>query len=191
MRLTRDAVIQAASELVDETGLHRISLKIIAEKLHIRTPSLYNHIDSLDDLLREIAHQGMATMNHNMAQAAIGISGDAALQAAAVVYLNYAIQHPGVYETIQWATWNGSTETERLLEDYLAFLARLIQSCHFQKEKTQEIQKILTGVLHGYVTLQLRLALVHPDEVRAGLYDTLDTVLLGLHAKYDTSTEGG
>ncbi len=34
-------------------------LKAIAENLGILYPSLYNHIGSLDELLREIAHSGM------------------------------------------------------------------------------------------------------------------------------------
>ena len=89
MRVTKAAVIQAASDIADEKGLNNVSLKVVAEKLNIRTPSLYNHIDNLDDLLREVAHTGMRAMNQRMTQAAIGKSGDAAIQAVSVEYLNY------------------------------------------------------------------------------------------------------
>ena len=71
MRVTKTAVIQAASDIADEKGLNNVSLKVVAERLNIRTPSLYNHIENLDDLLREVAHNGMHTMNQRMAQAAI------------------------------------------------------------------------------------------------------------------------
>lgn len=185
MRLTKSAVIQAASDIADEKGLHNVSLKIVAERLNIRTPSLYNHIDSLDDLLREVAHQGMLTMNNKMTQAAIGTYGDTAIKAIAVEYLNYMIEHPGVYETIQWATWNGNEETEKIFRNYLSLLTTLILSCNFQENKTNDILNLLTGVLHGYTTLQLRYALTQPDKVRNDLCDTLDTVLLGIRAKYD------
>lgn len=59
MRVTKTAVIQAASDIADEKGLNNVSLKVVAERLNIRTPSLYNHIENLDDLLREVAHNGM------------------------------------------------------------------------------------------------------------------------------------
>lgn len=62
MRVTKTAVIQAASDIADEKGLNNVSLKVVAERLNIRTPSLYNHIENLDDLLREVAHSGMRTM---------------------------------------------------------------------------------------------------------------------------------
>ncbi len=46
-----------------------VSLKAIAEILGIRTPPYNNHIGSLDELLREIAHSGMRTMNEKMIRA--------------------------------------------------------------------------------------------------------------------------
>ena len=76
MRVSKSLVIETASQIADERGLNSLSLKVVAEKLNVRTPSLYNHIESLDDLLREVAHKGMRSMNEQMAQAAIGKSGD-------------------------------------------------------------------------------------------------------------------
>ncbi|WP_230577497.1 TetR/AcrR family transcriptional regulator [Bifidobacterium breve] len=46
MKTTKEAVIKATSDLADEKGLNNVSLKAVAQKLNIRTPSLYNHIES-------------------------------------------------------------------------------------------------------------------------------------------------
>lgn len=54
MRVSKALVIETASQIADEQGLNSLSLKAVAEKLNVRTPSLYNHIESLDDLLREV-----------------------------------------------------------------------------------------------------------------------------------------
>ena len=108
MSITKSAVIQTASEIADERGLNNVSLKTVAERLNIRTPSLYNHIESLEDLLRNVAHTNMKIMNERMMQAAIGVSGDDAVKAVGITYLDFMIEHPGIYETIQWATWNGT-----------------------------------------------------------------------------------
>ena len=51
MKTTKEAVIKATSDLADEKGLNNVSLKAVAQKLNIRTPSLYNHIESLDKQL--------------------------------------------------------------------------------------------------------------------------------------------
>lgn len=164
-------------------GLYDYEL-IFLKALNICTLSLYNHIDNLDDLLREVAHTGMRAMNQRMTQVAIGKSGDAAIQAVSVEYLNYMIEHCGVYETIQWATWHGTHETAEIFGEYTNLLKMLILSCGFIPEMVSEILNLLTGFLHGYTTLQLRYAFSEPDKVRRELCAAIDILLTGAHQKY-------
>jgi AcrR family transcriptional regulator len=184
MRVTKEAVIQTAANIADTDGLSKVSLKVVAEKLNIRTPSLYNHITSLDDLLREVAHHGMRTMNDQMTHAAIGNSGDKAIKSISIAYLSYIIAHPGIYETIQWAHWHGNNETAALFGNYKALIVKLILSCNFKTKKTDEILSLLMSVLHGYSSLELGKALINTEEAVKGLTNSIDIVLLGLHAKY-------
>lgn len=184
MRITRETVILVASNLADEAGLNEVSLKNVAEKLNIKTPSLYNHISSLDELLHEIAHKGMKSMNTDMGKAAIGKSGDDAIKAIAAAYLHFVANHPGVYETIQWATWHETTETENIFLDYQSLLAAVISSSDFPSQKHPEIIRLLSGFLHGYITMNLRDALSNYSAAEQALLDAVDTVLLGLHQKY-------
>ena len=184
MRVTRAEVIKTASDMADRNGLHNVSLKAIAENLGIRTPSLYNHIGSLDELLREIAHSGMRTMNEKMIRAAIGKTGDSALKLVAVEYLNYMIEHPGVYEIIQWANWNGTEETAAIYNEYISLLNAFIIPYNLEIESSREVLNMITGFIHGYTTLQLRYAFSNPERVQHELYNAMDTLLLGVHQKY-------
>ncbi|KXF49852.1 TetR family transcriptional regulator [Rhodococcus sp. SC4] len=52
--VTRADVFDAALTLFAERGYHGTSLKQVAERLNIRTPSLYNHMESKSSLLSEI-----------------------------------------------------------------------------------------------------------------------------------------
>ena len=47
-----------------------------------------------------------------------------------------------------------------------------------------EILSMVTGMLHGYTTLQLRYAFSNPDKVRKELSEAIDTLLLGANQKY-------
>ena len=60
-----------------------------------------------------------------MIRAVIGKTGDSALKLVAVEYLNYMIEHPGVYEIIQWASWNGTEETAIILMIIYLYLKHL------------------------------------------------------------------
>ena len=185
MRVTKEAVIQAASDIADADGLNNVSLKVVAEKLNIRTPSLYNHIAGLDDLLREVAHKGMKTMNEQMTHSAIGNSGDTAIKSISVVYFNYVITHPGIYETIQWAYWHGNSETAAIFDNYKVLIKKLILSCSFKTQNTDEIISLLMSILHGYSSMELGKARINPKVAIKGLTNSIDILLLGLHAKYD------
>ncbi|MDF3310603.1 TetR/AcrR family transcriptional regulator [Rhodococcus sp. NPDC057014] len=55
--VTKDDVREAALSLFAERGYHGTSLKEIAQELGIRTPSLYNHMESKGSLLSEIVLQ--------------------------------------------------------------------------------------------------------------------------------------
>lgn len=184
MRTTKEIVIQTASEIADRDGLSGVSLKAVAAMLQIRTPSLYNHIDSLEELLREVAHTGMREMNNQMTQAAVGISGDAAIQAIGIAYLRFMIAHPGVYETIQWASWHQNSQTKQLFSDYHSLLEKLVLSCGLSIADSGLIVRLLEGFLHGYTTQQLGRALANPDAITLDMASALDIVLLGIHQRY-------
>ena len=83
----------------------------------------------------------MRDMNERMMKIAVGKIGKEAIKLVSIEYLNYMIEHPGVYETIQWAVWHGTEETATIFNNYLSLLTTLIQSCSLNKDKTLEILK--------------------------------------------------
>lgn len=125
-------------------------------------------------------------MNERMTQQALGNAGDSAIKTVSAEYLQFMIEHPGVYETIQWATWHGNEETVKIFDDYRSLLTTLIHSCGFKKQAADEILNLTMGVLHGYTALQLRFALVNPNGVKTGLCNAIDTLLTGAHLKYQS-----
>ena len=137
MAVTKSTIIQTAADIADKEGLQNVSLKVIAEALEIRTPSLYNHIKNMDELLREVAHNGMRSMNARMVKAAIGHVGDRALKIVSTEYLNYMIEHPGVYEIIQWANWNGTEETAAIYNEYISLLNAFIIPYNLEIESSR------------------------------------------------------
>ena len=50
--------------------------------------------------------------------------------------------------------------------------------------KTLEILNMLTGIIHGYTTLQLGNAFSASDKVRFELAEAIDTLLVGIFQKY-------
>lgn len=54
--ISRDGAVAAALEVIDEAGLEGFSLTRVAQKLGVKTPSLYHHFRNKDDILAEVSH---------------------------------------------------------------------------------------------------------------------------------------
>jgi AcrR family transcriptional regulator len=95
--VTAQAVVDVAQALVDRDGLPALSLKKVATSLGIRAPSLYAHVDSLEDLRRSLAVRGVTMLGHELESAVHGLKGRDALSAIAAVYHMFSLSHPGLY----------------------------------------------------------------------------------------------
>jgi hypothetical protein len=73
------SVLKAAADLADQEGFEQVSLDSLAKKLQIRTPSLYNYVQGLPGLKKELACYAIRKLKEELAEAAIGKSGDEAL----------------------------------------------------------------------------------------------------------------
>ncbi|HEY3467004.1 MAG TPA: TetR/AcrR family transcriptional regulator C-terminal domain-containing protein [Amycolatopsis sp.] len=60
--LSRDRILRAALDLVDEEGLDAVSMRKLARRLDVDPMSLYNHVDGKDALLDGIAEVLLAAI---------------------------------------------------------------------------------------------------------------------------------
>ena len=60
--ISDELIITTSARLSNEVGLNNLSLKMIAEELNIKSPSLYNHISSLDDIKEKLMIYGWKVM---------------------------------------------------------------------------------------------------------------------------------
>ena len=95
--LDRRVLVGEAAALADEHGLGSVTLANLAQRLNVRVPSLYNHIESADELQHQLALFALQSLGDEIARAAIGKNGAAGLVAIANAYRAFAKQHPGMY----------------------------------------------------------------------------------------------
>src|SRR5438552_7078794 len=88
--LDQSTVVEAAAKLVDEEGIEQLTLGRLAERLGVRTPSLYNHIAGLPGLKHELTLYCLRDAFNHITRAAIGKSRAEAIFALADAYLFYA-----------------------------------------------------------------------------------------------------
>lgn len=73
--LDKEIMVRKAAELANQIGIENISLKLLADNLGVRSPSLYNHVKGIDDLQKEIMLLGWRELEDKMIEAAVCVSG--------------------------------------------------------------------------------------------------------------------
>src|SRR3954465_14894999 len=91
------AVTEAGAALADEVGFEQLSMGLLAERLGVKTPSLYKHITSQADLAHRIAVQAANELADAIRDATQGRAGSDALTAGARAMRTYVKEHPGRY----------------------------------------------------------------------------------------------
>lgn len=94
-RLSRVVVTTTALAVVDDGGYEALSLSVVAEELGVGPSALYTHVEGLDGLRQVVAIESLRRLTELVRDAAVGTSGDQALQSAAVAYRRFARDHPG------------------------------------------------------------------------------------------------
>jgi len=155
--LDRAAVARAAAAIADGEGLHELTLARLAQRLGVRTPSLYNHVDGLRGLRRELDLLGRRELGARLAHAAIGRTGDDAVAALCQAYRAFVKDRPGLYAaTVRASRLTDPDDTEldaaegEIVEVVLAVLAPY----GLRGDDAIHAVRALRSLAHGFATLE-------------------------------------
>ncbi|HET6856209.1 MAG TPA: WHG domain-containing protein [Streptomyces sp.] len=93
--LNAERLVRAGADLADEIGFEHTTPTALAQRLGVRTASLYSHVKNAHDLKTGIALLALEELADQVGAAIAGRAGKDALTAFANAYRAYARQHPG------------------------------------------------------------------------------------------------
>lgn len=149
--LTKEKVIEAAANWIEANGISAFSMRALAESLNIKTASLYNHIESMEQLLIEVCAYTLKIQQNQELKAIENKTGAESIYALANSYRNFAKEHSKLY----FLTINSAVNYKDELNDLTSyFVDPFYQALDFiPLEHSAKIhwQRILRGILHGFV----------------------------------------
>ena len=151
--LDANMVIHRAAQLVNEVGLENITLKMLADDLGVKSPSLYNHIGGLEDLKMQLMIYGWKEMEQRIIQSVIGISGYDAIKAGCHAFYEYATENPGLFNAMLWYNKFQNTETMEATSGLFSVLFKVTSSLNISEENCNHIIRTLRGFLEGFSLL--------------------------------------
>ena len=154
MGLDAERVVDAAAGIADAEGLEAVTLARVAGELGVRAPSLYNHVDGRDDVLRAIAVRGVRELSSALREAAVGRSSADALTAAARAYRAYARAHPGRYAATVAAPTRGDEEHRAAASEAVDVMLAVMRGWDLEGDDAIHAVRAFRSAVHGFVAIE-------------------------------------
>ena len=152
--LDRAQVVDAAVALADADGLEAVTLARVAQALDVRPPSLYNHVDGRDGLVRAIALRSLAELTDALRRAATGRAGTDALRAVARAQLAYARDHPGRYAATVAAPAPGDEEHAAAAGEAVGVVRAALEGLDLRGDDAIHAIRALRSAVHGFAAIE-------------------------------------
>lgn len=180
-RIRRDDVIDQAVVLADSGGTDAVTLASIADRLGCRAPSLYTHVESLDDVLEAAATRATTEFADTLRDAVMGRSGEDGVRAFAAAWRQWVRRHPGRYAlSLRRPTPEARATRRDAGEGATAAAAAVLRSLGVPDERRADAGRALRATLHGFAQLEAE-GSIGPDPDRTFAV-VVDTVVAGLRA---------
>lgn len=176
-------LLKAAGELADEKGLEEVTLASLAQKLNIRSPSLYNHVNGLPGLRLKLAVHAMDLLCERMKAAGEGLKGNEAAKALGFAYVAFARSHPGLYDAIIRVPRLDDPEVGAASERIVRLTVGVLGSFGLAGDAALHAVRGFRSILHGFASLEQSGGFGLPLDLDESLRLLLDAFLAGIESK--------
>lgn len=153
--LDKAIIAQAAGEVADQIGFDDLTLSGVADQLGVRTPSLYNHIEGLDGLRRELSLLGMNELNRRLQRAALGKSKDEALTSMLQAYRVFAKGRPGVYVATLHSPEIDDLQIQSASQAIIDTVLMVLEPYKLNYDEAMHVIRGFRTIGHGFASLEV------------------------------------
>jgi AcrR family transcriptional regulator len=156
-RLSREIIVNSALTFLDREGWDALTINALATRLGTKGPSLYNHVNSLEDLRRTVRMRVIDDIITMLARVAEGRVGDDAVLVMAGAYRSYAHHHPGRYSAFTRMPLSSGDDPEftAATKGAAAPVMAVLSSYGLDIEQAFYAALEFWSAMHGFVLLEM------------------------------------
>lgn len=177
--IDKSVIINKAAELANQIGLEKVTLKLLASNLNIKPPSLYNHINGLEDLQKEVMLYGWRQLEERVIEAAICVTGYDALEAMGRTFYKYATENPGIFNAMLWYNKFQSDEMQAATKRIFSVIYKIFSTLNISQENCDHLIRTYRAFLEGYALLVNNKAFGHPLSIEDSFEISLQVLMAG------------
>jgi len=178
--ISDELIIEIAALISNKVGLENLSLKMIAEELNIKSPSLYNHVSSLENIKEKLMIYGWKQIEEKMIDSAVGVSGYDAIKNMCYAFYDYAINNKGVFSAMLWYNKYDSEEKKDTTKRLFDMLFKIMKSLNISDDNINHIIRTLRGFLEGFSLLVNNNSFGNPISIKESFDLSLEIIMNGI-----------
>jgi len=178
--ISDELIIETSAVIANRDGLNNLSLKTIAEELNIKSPSLYNHISSLDEVRQRLMVYGWKQMEEKMLDSAVGVSGYDAIKNMCYAFYNYAVANKGVFTAMLWYNKYESADKDKTTTRLFNTIFRVMKPLDISDVNINHIVRTLRSFLEGFSLLVNNNSFGYPVSIKESFDLSLEIIVNGI-----------
>lgn len=182
MKLDRQIIVAAAAEIADWNGLDNVTLTAVANRLGVRKPSLYNHINGLPELRGQLAIWGTNQLQSKISEAAIGKAKNDAITAIADAYRLFSQQRPGLYKAIVSSPDRNNLELKAAIQNMMAVISTVLEPYNLIASDNTHAVRGLRSLMHGFASLEASGWFAAPIDREESYHRLISTFIRGIES---------
>ena len=178
IKIDKESVIKEAAYIANMIGIENLSLKTLASQLGVKSPSLYNHIDGLDDL-KQLMLYGWKELEDKIIQSVIGFSGYDAIRVMCYAFHEYAIENQGVFSTMLWYNQFENEQMNEVTSKMFSIFFKITKSLNISQDNCIHLVRMFRSFLEGFALLENHNAFGNTQLIKDSFELSIDILIEG------------
>jgi len=155
MGLTKEKILGAGLKILDEVGLDRFSVEMVAAQCAVTPSSIYKYFRDVDDFHDALTAGALAMLIDVHRDINLDRTGREALEAYALVERAYGQAHPALYSAALRGPRGPSAELKLLRQTYMSITITMLRGYDIPRPVAPEIANCLSAALQGFVSAEI------------------------------------
>lgn len=153
-QFTKEEIIDAAIDIVENKGLHFLTARFLGEKLGTSARPIFTTFKNMDDVLN-----GVYTYANNLYQNYVkeGLNENISFKGVGMAYIHFAIDHPKLFQLLFMKEQNDIPSLNNVLgiveNSYQEILNSIITSYHVSVDLAKSLYLHMWIYTHGIAVL--------------------------------------
>ncbi len=180
--LNQQIVVEEAGKMIEEMGSEKFSMRLLADRLGVKTASLYTHLGSMEELYTQVGLEALKKQQEYQMNAISGKNRDEAVKSLALAYRRFGKEHRELYRFIMSMPEGFAKTLQTAASVIVEPSMKVLSAYNIDEKQRMHWQRVLRSTMHGFISHEENGYFSHyPADIEESYHLAIECILDGLH----------